>query len=264
MADESLADRALAPASGIAVYDGRVTTWLALGYIFTLAWLPAGAWDALIMAALILWFVIGCGRIGLRLIWRRSLVAWPFALAALTLAIARPGEPIAQFTIGGQAFTVTDAGIVATATVMIKSWLSVQAVMALIATTHFSELLTALAALRLPPLLVMILGMAYRYLFILQDEALRMLRARDSRSAALPDQRAGRSLLWRATITGRMVGTLFVRAYERSERIYAAMLARGYNGQPLTTPPPPLRRIDYVLLISGSAACIGLIIVAYT
>lgn len=247
----------------IAAYDGRVKTWLALGFIFTLAWLPAGAWDALILAALALWFVIGWKRIGLWTIWRRSLIAWPFALAALTLAVARPGEPIVQFAIGSQTITATDAGIVSAATVMAKSWLSVQAMMALIATTHFSELLIALAALRLPPVLIMILGMAYRYLFILQEEALRMLRARDSRSASLPNRRAGRSLLWRATITGRMVGTLFIRAYDRSERIYAAMLARGYDGQPITANQPPLQRTAYLALFGGGIIYVSLIVIAY-
>ncbi|WP_322488264.1 cobalt ECF transporter T component CbiQ [Chloroflexus sp.] len=247
----------------IAAYDGRVKTWLALGFIFTLAWLPAGAWDALIIAALALWCVIGWNRIGLWTIWRRSLIAWPFALAALTLAVARPGAPVIQFTIGGQAITATDAGIVAAATVMAKSWLSVQTMIALIATTHFSELLTALAALRLPPVLILILGMAYRYLFILQEEALRMLRARDSRSASLPGQRVGRNLFWRVTITGRMVGTLFIRAYERSERIYAAMLARGYDGRPVITTQPPLRPTDYLALIGGGIVCMSLIVIAY-
>lgn len=262
MAGKSTVDYIDMPTTGTA-YDGRVKTWLALGFVFTLAWLPAGAWDGLIGAAVLLWFVIGWNRIGLWRIWRRSLVAWPFALAALTLAVARPGEPIVQFAIGSQTITATDAGIVSAATVMAKSWLSVQAMMALIATTHFSELLIALAALRLPPVLIMILGMAYRYLFILQEEALRMLRARDSRSASLPNRRAGRSLLWRATITGRMVGTLFIRAYDRSERIYAAMLARGYDGQPITASQPPLQRTAYLALFGGGIIYVSLIVIAY-
>lgn len=262
MAGKSTVDDIDMPTTGTAD-DGRVKTWLALGFVFTLAWLPAGAWDGLIGAAVLLWCVIGWNRIGLWAIWRRSLIAWPFALAALTLAIARPGEPIVQFAIGGQTITATDAGIVSAATVMAKSWLSVQAMMALIATTHFSELLIALAALRLPPVLIMILGMAYRYLFILQEEALRMLRARDSRSASLPNRRAGRNLLWRATITGRMVGTLFIRAYERSERIYAAMLARGYDGQPITANQPPLQRTAHLALIGGAIMYVSLIVIAY-
>lgn len=249
----------------MSIEDGRVRTWLALGWIVTLAWIPAGAWDALIVAALVLWTVIIRMRIGQWTIWRRSLiVVWPVALAALTLVGTRPGEPIVHITMGGQTITATDAGIVAAATVMAKAWLSVQTMMALMATTHVSELLMALAALRLPPVLIMTLGMAYRYLFILHDEALRMLRARDGRSASLPNQRAGRTVLWRATITGQMVGTLMIRAYERSERIYAAMLARGYHGHPICTDRPPLQGTAYRALIGGGMICLILMVIAYS
>jgi cobalt/nickel transport system permease protein len=65
---------------------------------------------------------------------------------------------------------------------------------------------------------------------LLADEAGRMNRARQARSAAPPRGRSGGSLTWRARVTGAMVGSLFIRAYERSERIYAAMLARGFAG----------------------------------
>ncbi len=58
-----------------------------------------------------------------------------------------------------------------------------------------------------------------------------MTRARRSRSAQAPQGRSGGSLVWRAKVTGSMVGSLFIRSYERSERIYAAMLARGFTGR---------------------------------
>ena len=57
-----------------------------------------------------------------------------------------------------------------------------------------------------------------------------MLRARAARSARVEGSRGGGSLAWRARTTGGMVGALFLRSYERSERIYAAMQARGFEG----------------------------------
>ena len=57
-----------------------------------------------------------------------------------------------------------------------------------------------------------------------------MLRARAARSATSPGASSGGTLLWRARTTGNMVGSLFLRSYERSERIYAAMQARGFDG----------------------------------
>ncbi|MFN8419569.1 MAG: energy-coupling factor transporter transmembrane component T [Anaerolineae bacterium] len=47
----------------------------------------------------------------------------------------------------------------------------------------------------------------------------------------MPDRRSGGSLRWRAQVAGGMIGNLFLRSYERSERVYAAMLSRGYQGQ---------------------------------
>jgi cobalt/nickel transport system permease protein len=113
---------------------------------------------------------------------------------------------------------------------MVKSWLSVQAALLLAYTTPFADLVDALRALRVPAIIVSIISFMYRYLAVLTDEAGRMKRARHARSAAAPQGRSGGSLVWRAKVTGAMVGSLFIRAYERSERIYAAMLARGFSG----------------------------------
>jgi cobalt/nickel transport system permease protein len=134
----------------------------------------------------------------------------------------------------------------------------------LMATTHFSEVVQAGAALRLPPILLAILDMTYRYLFIMHEEAIRMLRARDSRCAAIPGYRHGQTLRWRARITGQMIATLVIRAYERSERVYAAMLARGYTGHPLRTTHPPLRGSEYALLGGGFVVFASILVIAYT
>jgi cobalt/nickel transport system permease protein len=79
--------------------------------------------------------------------------------------------------------------------------------------------------------MVSIVSFMVRYLAVLTGEAGRMSRARDARSAVLPGARGGGSIRFRATVTGRMVGSLFLRSYERSERIYAAMQARGFSGE---------------------------------
>ncbi len=78
-----------------------------------------------------------------------------------------------------------------------------------------------------------------------------MLRARAARSAQPPEGASGGSVLWRAQVAGGMVGQLFLRSYERSERIYQAMLARGYQGQLLTMNPHVMRRRDW--LVAGGA-----------
>jgi cobalt/nickel transport system permease protein len=87
----------------------------------------------------------------------------------------------------------------------------------------------------------------YRYLAVLTDEASRMLRARYARSGGAGG-RSGGSIRWRATVTGRMVGSLFLRAYERSERIYAAMQARGFEGEFRHLRARALRRVELAWL----------------
>ena len=72
------------------------------------------------------------------------------------------------------------------------------------------------------------------------------MRARESRAAAAPGKRSGGSVAWRAGIAGNMAGQLFLRSYERSERVYNAMLARGYAGHMQTINLHELRRRDYM------------------
>lgn len=158
---------------------------------------------------------------------RRAVIALPFALAAITLLFTTPGQPL--ITIAG--LTVSDAGLLRFISIVLKSWLALQISLLLSLTTPFTDILAALTSLRLPSTLVLIISFMYRYLTVLQEESERLLRARASRSAALPDQRGGGSLWWRAQVAGGMVGNLFLRSYERSERVYAAMLSRGYQGQ---------------------------------
>ena len=111
--------------------------------------------------------------------------------------------------------------------------------------------------LRLPKLLVTVVGFMYRYIFVLADEALRLMRAREARSAD-PEGRGGGTILWRARVLGGMVGSLFLRSYERSERIYNAMLSRGYDGEIRTLRESPVRRAD-VALTATFLLCLAVI-----
>ena len=77
----------------------------------------------------------------------------------------------------------------------------------LVTVTPFSDLLWGLRALHVPQPLIAIVGFMYRYLFVLADEVLRMVRARAARSATAPGRRSGGSLWWRGKVAGRMVGT---------------------------------------------------------
>jgi cobalt/nickel transport system permease protein len=144
---------------------------------------------------------------------------------------------------------ITDAGLVRFVSIFFKSWLSVQMAVVLTASTRFPALLQAMRSLHLPKILVSIIGFTYRYIFVIGDEVLRLLRARAARSGA-PDGRGGGSVFWRARVTGGMAGSLFLRSIERSERIYDAMLARGYDGEVRSLRPPTLWSHDVLVALS--------------
>ncbi|MBL8161343.1 MAG: cobalt ECF transporter T component CbiQ [Anaerolineae bacterium] len=224
--------------SPLHLLDARVkvvaTLLLILGIVLT----PQFAWPAYPLIWALLAGLSIIGGIGIGRLARTATLALPFTLAAITLLFTTPGSPLVQ-VLG---LTITDAGLGRFLAIVLKSWLAVQAALLLAMTTHFTDLLWALNSLRLPATLIAIISFMYRYLFTLREETERLLRARASRMAASPTGRAGGSLAWRARVAGGMVGNLFLRSYERSERVYAAMLARGYKGQLRTLNAPPLSR----------------------
>jgi cobalt/nickel transport system permease protein len=141
---------------------------------------------------------------------------------------------------------------------MLRSWLSVQIAILLVATTQFPDLIHALEHLRFPRTLTTIIAFLFRYLFVLTNEVFRILRAREARSARLPDVKGGGNLGWRIKTTGSMAGQLFTRSYERSDRIYQAMASRGYTGHIRTLNPHRVKGQDWTFL--GLAAAVLILI----
>lgn len=218
--------------------DARVKVVVALVLILCIVLTPERA----LPAYPLLWALVGSlaavSQVGALRLARLGGVALPFTLAAAALPFTLPGQTVV--TIAG--LPVSDAGLARFVSILLKSWLSVQVTLLLALTTPFTDLLWAFGSLRVPETLIAIVGFMYRYLYTLGDEAERLLRARAARSGVVPGRKAGGSLLWRARAAGGMVGSLFLRSYERSERVYAAMLSRGYDGRLRTLNPPPLRR----------------------
>jgi cobalt/nickel transport system permease protein len=186
---------------------------------------------------------------------RSAFFALPFMLAALPLIFTRPGDPLVTFEIGPLELTVSGEGLRQFTTIALKSWISVQAALLLSFTTPFPDLVEALGRLRVPRILVAIIGFMYRYLAVLAGEAGRLNRARASRSAVV-EGRGGGTVAWRARVVGGMVGSLFLRSYERSERVYAAMQARGFDGEFRTMTGRSLARADWVAfaVVAGAIA----------
>jgi len=230
--------------------DPRAKVVVTVVFILSNALLPDGAWIAFGLSWLFLLLANVYSNLGIGFTLKRSLVALPFALIALTVLFSIPGKPLASFHFLFWDLTITDAGLLRFISILIRSWLSVQMAILLVAVARFPDLIHALEHLRVPSILTTIIAFLYRYLFVLADEVFRLMRARESRSAALaaaaPGTRTGGSIAWRAKVAGNMAGQLFLRSYERSDRVYNAMLARGYAGHMQTINPHELRRRDYI------------------
>jgi cobalt/nickel transport system permease protein len=248
-------DRYHAGASPIHHLDPRVKVVVTVLFILSNVLLPDGAWLAFLLSlGLVLATSVASG-LGPGYTLRRSFVALPFALAAVTAIFAIPGRPLFDWTLGPWHLVATDAGLVRFISIVVRSWLSVQMAILLTATTQFPDMMHALRHLRVPQILVAIVSFMYRYLFVLADETMRLLRARDARSAqAAGGGRSGGSVAWRARVAGNMAGQLFLRSYERSDRVYTAMLARGYDGQLLTLNPHVMRASDWAAVAGAVVA----------
>ena len=225
--------------------DPRVKVAVTIVFIVSNALLPDGAWMAFALAWLFLISANILSQLGKFYTLRRSLIALPFALIAITVLFSMPGEPLFSFKLFIWNLIITDAGMLRFGSILIRSWLSVQMAILLVAVTRFPDLVHALEHLRVPAILTTIIAFLYRYLFVLTDEVLRLIRARESRSAAAAGRRSGGGVLWNARVAGNMAGQLFLRSYERSDRIYNAMLARGYRGHLYTLNPHEMKSRDY-------------------
>jgi cobalt/nickel transport system permease protein len=210
--------------------DARIKLILSLAFVVAITASPPGAWLSYGLFLIAIGFVVGLSHVPPSMILKRSLVAIPFALAALTLIFTQEGTIIATLPLGWWTVSISYEGVIAFISILAKAWLSVLMATTLVTTTTFPDLVAAMRSLKVPGVLVSVVSFMYRYLFVIADEALRLHRARQARSAS-PKGAAGGSFLWRARVLGGMIGSLFLRSYERSERIYAAMISRGFQGE---------------------------------
>ena len=188
--------------------DPRTKLVLGLAFVLTLVLIPQRAWPTFGIALGLLLIVALLSRVPLLYLLSRSAAVIPFAFLVTFFRVIPQGEE----------------GLVAGAIIGAKAWLSALALVLISATTPFPLLLKGMEKLKMPQELVLVLSFMYRYIFVLLDEAMRMERAWASRGA-------GRN--WWASFKAMagVVGVLFMRSYERAERVYQAMLARGFEGE---------------------------------
>jgi len=152
-------------------------------------------------------------------VFKRSLIEVPFIFFALLMPFFGTGEVI---EIGSISLYVN--GLLAGAGIVVKGTLGILVAINLSATTTAREILNGLETLKMPTPMVQIASFMLRYVNVVNDEMLRMAVARASRGFEATGIRQ-----WPVLATA--AGALFIRSYERGERVHLAMIARGYQGE---------------------------------
>jgi cobalt/nickel transport system permease protein len=212
---------------------------------------PLHAWPAFAACALVLAAVAGVAGIGPRLVWSRVRVIVPLVVfAAAFVPFVRGGA-----TVQAGPLSLSEAGLATFLLVSAKAAIGAVSAVLLGATTSFPEILHGLERLRAPRLLVVIAGFMYRYVFVIADETRRM-------RAALAARAYRPRHLGQVSALGRMVTALFLRSYERGERVYVAMLARGYAGTMPRLAVLAFRRADTAFLVALALTLLPLRVLA--
>lgn len=175
-------------------------------------------WAFGLFALLVVTIAVVAG-IPLGLVARRSVIETPFVAFALLLPFVARGP---RTDVLGVALSIE--GLWGAWELLATATLGVTCSILLAATTPLRSLLTGLERLRMPALLVQIMSFMIRYTDVVADELRRMRIARESRGFVARDLRQ-----WPAL--ARSAGAVFVRCYERGERVHLAMLSRGYTGR---------------------------------
>ena len=234
--------------------DARLKIILLFVYLLTTALLPIGAWAVYLLMGGLLLVVAVLSGISARILLKRALLLEvPILLVLLPQIFLKSGHYFEVSPWAGFSFSLSLTRLERVASLLARSALSLQFAVVILSVTRFEDLLAGLRACGLPKILTAIFGLMWRYLYVLVIEVCSLTQARLARSSALPDssQRSGGGVLWRARVTGGMAGTLMLRSLDRSQRVYQAMQARGYDGEVrLESDLRPLSAVQYMQMLA--------------
>ncbi|MFE2146739.1 cobalt ECF transporter T component CbiQ [Streptomyces sp. NPDC059456] len=190
----------------------------AFGFVVVVVSTPREAVWAFGLYAVLIAAVTAAARIPAGFLLRRLLIEVPFVAFAVLMPFVAQGERV---EVLGMSLSVP--GLWGAWNVLAKGTLGVAASVLLASTTELRALLLGLQRLKLPPLLVQIASFMIRYGDVITDELRRMSIARRSRGFEASGIRH-----W--GVLAKTAGALFIRSYERGERVHLAMVSRGYAG----------------------------------
>lgn len=190
-----------------------------LGFVLTVVATPREWYAAYAVFLVVLLGVIAVARVPYGYLAKRMVVEVPFVVFAVLMPFVATGPRTEVLGV-----SVSEAGLLAAWGLLAKGTLGVLASLTLAATTEPTAVIAGLQRLRMPELLVQIMGFMIRYLDVVTAEMGRMMTSMRSRGC---EPRSPRH--WPAL--ARSLGALFIRSYERGERVHMAMVSRGYTGR---------------------------------
>ncbi len=221
--------------SPIHALDPRVKLITFIFLVILIVLTPHLYWFRFLAYFCLIFTLIFFSRLPLTFIIKRSLAILPFILIIGLFIPLSKGKISGSYNLGF--LSINPKGLVIFLNILIKSWLSILVIILLSASTKFSLLLKGLEHLKIPAVFISLLSFIYRFASVIKDEILRMKRAKDSRNF-------GDSRSYQLKMIGQMIGSFFIRSYERSERIYQAMIARGFDETIKTIDPLSLKWSD--------------------
>jgi cobalt/nickel transport system permease protein len=240
------------PGSPVHGLDPRAKTIGLVGVTLVAVSTPIGAWPVFAACALVLTGVAALARVRPSEIWRRARVVLPLVLLAATfLPLVRHGGD--TYSLGP--LTLHETGLQTLAAVAAKATIGTVAAVLLAATTTFPSVLRGLEELRVPRVLILIAAFMYRYVFVIVEEVARMRAALAARG-----YRPRNAL--HAGALGRVATALFLRTFSRGERVYVAMLARGYRGRMPRLVPLAFGRADVAFVLAVTVLLLPLRVAA--
>jgi cobalt/nickel transport system permease protein len=220
---------------------------IAAAVLFVLAIVatPREAFWAFGVYAVAMLGLMAVGRVPLGLLARRLVIEVPFVVFAVLMPFVARGP-----TVDVLGLDLAVEGLWGAWNILIKAALGLLTTLVLTATTSMPNLLAGMDRLHVPRAFTGIAGFMVRYADVVAGDMRRMRIARISRAH---DPR----WLWQAKAVAGSAGALFIRSYERGERIHAAMLARGYDGSlPRNGTPATGRQWLAALLLPAAAAVV--------
>jgi cobalt/nickel transport system permease protein len=160
----------------------------------------------------------GLGRVPLGYLGKRVLLVAPFAVLVGIFNPLLDREVVMRLGSIG-----ISGGVLSFASILIRFALTIGTTIVLIAVTSFDGLCLGLQRLGVPRVFTLQLLILYRYIFVLADEGMRLVRARALRSFG----RRGLGM----RVYGSLLGHMLLRTLDRARRIHAAMRCRGFTGE---------------------------------